>query len=750
MQKQISLVLILWLGLAGFAATLHAADAIQLSGLASYQVFQRNEDNVATIEFRGTCPAGSGRVEVRIQNLRQVLPGFDWKPVGDFKQNQLSGKIAALPVGGPYTIEIRLTAKGKPVATTTVSQILVGDLWILAGQSNMQGIGDLQIENTPSVHIHSFGYNETWAIATDPLHWLFDSIDPVHSYGLSGAQLEAARKQARETAVTGTGLGIPFAREMVAATGVPIGLVPCAHGGTSMTQWNPAHRDEGGNSLYGSMYRRFKEVGGKVTGVLWYQGESDAGAAAVSLFHDRMVQLVAAIRKDFNNPDLPFYQVQIGRFVVAFGNPAWKEIQSLQTRCAADIENCEIVASVDLELDDPIHVSTGGLQRLGRRLATLALRDLFGYSEYQPGPKFDSFEPVPFRQPRYRINFTGINGALQTEARPTGFSFRDSIGQDLNLIFKTVVSADGQSIELFLTNHPPANASLWYAYGMNPYCNVVDEFDMALPAFGPIPMADLSYRNLLEKWVASDGNVSEYIPFLGALVSKYPERRTEMLDTFRKKFNSLPPAEKPALSPVLFSLGDFSAWPDWLKQAEKASLAERKKLAAIFAQLPGTAAMKCDFVRNWQVVGPYDFANDAGYDRIYAPEKNQKLLLSAPEQALDSLKWRPATANSVGYLDFMPLVEPTQNEVAYALAVVEAAQTVKVPLLLGSDDAAVVWVNGREVYRDHIHRGARPGSDLMLIELNPGQNSILVKVDQGAGDWGLYVQLIDKEGVLKF
>jgi sialate O-acetylesterase len=735
-----------------FIPGLFANNSIQLqSGLNSFQVFQRNEQNTAPIEFAGICAPGSGRVEVRIQNFRHVLPGFDWKPVGAFQQNKFSGKIDALPVGGPYVIQIRLiSSAGKISATTSVSNILVGDLWILAGQSNMQGIGDLQIENTPSVYIHSFGYNETWAIATDPLHWLLDSVDPVHRYGLTGTQLEVARKQAREDAVTGTGCGLPFAQEMVAATGVPIGLVPCAHGGTSMAEWDPARRDEGGASLYGSMYRRFKEVGGKVTGVLWYQGESDASTTSVPLFRDRLIQLVAAMRKDFNHPSLPFYQVQIGRYVVPFQNPAWKEIQTLQTQCAGEIERCETVASIDLELDDPIHVSTGGLQRLGRRLATLALRDLFGYAEYQPGPQFEAFEPVPFRQPRYRVNFTGINGALQSAARPTGFSFRDSTGQDLNLIFKTAITADGQAIDLFLTNHPPTNAFLWYGYGLNPYCNVVDELDMALPVFGPVPMTEIRYWNLLEQWQVSEGNLSEYVPFLGALVARYPERRAEMQETFQQKLNTLTPAEKLALSPVLFSLGDFSLWPDWLKTAETASLAERKKMAAIFAQLPGTASLKSGFIRNWLVVGPYDYANDAGYDRVYAPERNQKLLLSAPDQALDSLKWLPATSNANGYLDFMPLFEPNQNTLAYALAVVEATQKVKVPLLLGSDDAAVVWVNGQEIHREHMHRGARPASDLMLIELNPGKNSILVKVDQGAGDWGLFLQLVDKAGAVKF
>ena len=49
-----------------------------------------------------------------------------------------------------------------------------------------------------------------------------------------------------------------------------------AHGGTSMEQWDPAKKGEGGNSLYGSMLRQVKLAGGKVKGVLWYQGESDA------------------------------------------------------------------------------------------------------------------------------------------------------------------------------------------------------------------------------------------------------------------------------------------------------------------------------------------------------------------------------------------------------------------------------------------------------------------------------------------
>ena len=64
---------------------------------------------------------------------------------------------------------------------------------------------------------------------------------------------------------------------MVEKTGVPIGLIPAAHGGTSMQQWNPALRDLGGESLYGATVERFRAIWRQSRRcILWYQGESDA------------------------------------------------------------------------------------------------------------------------------------------------------------------------------------------------------------------------------------------------------------------------------------------------------------------------------------------------------------------------------------------------------------------------------------------------------------------------------------------
>ncbi len=63
-----------------------------------------------------------------------------------------------------------------------------------------------------------------------------------------------------------------------------------------MDQWNPAWKDREGESLYGSMFRRVQGAGGRVRGVLWYQGESDANPKGDAPFLQRFEAFVKAVR----------------------------------------------------------------------------------------------------------------------------------------------------------------------------------------------------------------------------------------------------------------------------------------------------------------------------------------------------------------------------------------------------------------------------------------------------------------------
>ena len=328
----------------------------------------------------------------------------------------VDGKLVGVPVGGPYTITCSVkVGPGNGTVTTSVGPVFVGDLWVLAGQSNMEGVGDLIDVTPPNPRVMLLGMDGKWAQAEEPLHWLVDSPDPVHSGDPKNRAERSA--QTHKTRTKGAGLGLPFAVAMVESTGVPIGLVASAHGGTSMEQWNPAKKEQGGNSLYGSMLRQVKLAGGKVKGVLWYQGESDAMGGAWKVFPKVFSDFIAAVRSDFGQPELPFYYVQIGRFVTGADPKGWNAVQDAQRVLVDRVPNTAVVSVIDLELDDGIHVGTQGLKRAGQRLARIAQRELFG----QVGattPTFDRVSKGPHNT--LVVKFKGVNMGSARPPRMAG------------------------------------------------------------------------------------------------------------------------------------------------------------------------------------------------------------------------------------------------------------------------------------------------------------------------------------------
>lgn len=476
--------------LALFCLAALPALALEIStGAVHHQTFQVNDEHVATIRLTGAS-LQNGAVEARLlDDRRQVVR--DWEALGSSVDGAWQGDLT-LPLGGPYRVDFRLQVAGATVEETFLHNLLAGDLWILAGQSNMQGVGNLDDTMTePHPQVHHFAMDRTWRVAREPLHVLQESPDPVHTRPKDDAE-RAAGIAAAYAGNKGAGLGLPFAREMVRRTGRPVGLLATAHGGTSMDQWDPAQRDAGGDSLYGSMYKRVLDAGGKVTGVLWYQGESDTGPDTAPVFREKFERLIAAFRSDFNNPDLPFYYVQIGRFVVPGRSAAeWNVVQAEQLAVEASVPNTGLVVSVDLALDDLIHIGTPGLNTLGQRLAIRAEADLFG-TDYARGPRLAVVEraDTPYGK-TLRVQFDTVNGALQSAGLPHGFSIsKDPDGEDVPCIYKTVIDPEAPDTVILYVWEFPENAHLWYGRGLDPYCNIVDDANLAVPVFGPVAIPE--------------------------------------------------------------------------------------------------------------------------------------------------------------------------------------------------------------------------------------------------------------------
>jgi sialate O-acetylesterase len=474
---------LLWVPL-GLAQTLSLT-----SGVLDEQLLQRGAGEVTDLKLAGAAlKANNKAVEARVWHKEGPLDGFDWRPVAKIVKNAWTAELRGLPTGGPYRLDLRIA--GVPNSMVSVNNILVGDIWVLAGQSNMEGVGNL--ENVPLRHdtIRTFDMTDRWTNAEEPLHTLVNAADRVHwrknaegvPVRLEGVRLQEYLSSRR----MGAGLGLPFAIEMLQRTGVPIALVPCAHGGTSMDQWSPAERDKGGDSLYGATIRRIRAVGGKVKGILWYQGESEANPAAAPVFQQKFEALVAAFREDTGQPGLPFYFVQIGRHISNSNVAYWNAVQDAQRKAELTIPKpAGMVAALDLSLDDGIHVGTQDLKRLGARLSRLACKDLFpsvaACQSVQRGPRPES---VVQDGGVLRVKFSGVNGGLKAEGRMNGFSIHNAKGEAVPMIYRTVTdAADSSTILLYLGEKVPEGATLMYGAGKDPYCNIHDEADLPVPAF---------------------------------------------------------------------------------------------------------------------------------------------------------------------------------------------------------------------------------------------------------------------------
>lgn len=428
------------------------------------RVYQRDDDNKAAIPIH-IHPGARVRV---LHNMETIIP---W--------HEPQGAIESVPTGGPYTIEIE-TGIHK---TIRVHGILVGDLWVLAGQSNMDGCGKLVDLETPSRMVHAYYYSEMWDVAQDPLCVLVDSIDPVH-WPCEEKDLGRARDEDHHFREHGAGLGVRFGKELYKTQQAPVGLIICSHGGTSIEQWDPALKDKGGNSMYGSMYRRVKACGGKVRGVLWYQGESNANPETCDTYKPRMKALIKAMRRDFKNPELPFLMAQIGRYFIdetQLPSAPWNKIQQVQLELEEELEQVATIATIDGSLSDAIHLNARSLRITGARLAELA-RVVAYKGKGTKGLRPETIRYTDMHRTEIRIRYRNVRGQLQPGRKIWGFYIEAPDGDRIPVLDS---KTSGNTVILTLDRSAPAKSKIWYGRGTNPITNLHDDL-FAAPVFGPV------------------------------------------------------------------------------------------------------------------------------------------------------------------------------------------------------------------------------------------------------------------------
>jgi sialate O-acetylesterase len=438
-------------------------------GLFDNMVLQRGKDGRCNQRVEGEC---AGNVAGPVTMAVSGLPA---RKVGSARGCRFMAAIKGLPVGGPYTIKLSV---GQD--SIVVRNVLVGDVWILAGQSNMQGIGYRKDRLKPNPLVRAFYMDDHWDVAQDPLHDLGIAVDRVHDKAAIAKHI-------------GTGPGVAFGQTLHKLTGVPQGLIACAHGGTSMAQWSPSLKDRGGESLYGALHRRFIKNGARVAGVFWYQGCSDTDSPAAEQYTENMRGFIRSLRRDFKNPSLPVVIVQIARLCRANVNVAgWNSIRDQQRLLPTRIKNVLTVPTIDLSLDDAIHISGRDVHRVGRRGAEAMAVLKFRSQKLLPPIQL---KRVVVQRDRVAgamnvlVSFRNVSGSLKARGRAAGFALSDDrVTVAGDVIYETELLGDKVLLKSGLPPMEFGERHLFYGFGSSPYCNITDNADRSLPAFGPIPI----------------------------------------------------------------------------------------------------------------------------------------------------------------------------------------------------------------------------------------------------------------------
>lgn len=329
---------------------------------------------------------------------------------------------------------LTLTAQGK--STVTVQDVLLGDVWLCGGQSNMEfGLGgcnapdDIQSADLPLLRQFGVGYNFASTVQTNVTgEWLI--CQPNTAPGFTAVGFYFGRRLHRDTGVPigllrscvgGTGIELwmsqetllhtpvlePYARQM--RESLAQYQLQLAESLPAMEQWTArARQAQQAKQLlpmppawpefpFGERAMRPRCVtlyNGMIApllpfalrGAIWYQGESNAGDR---LYFEKKRALIADWRRYFGDPDLPFYFVGLAAWQKPNDDPGhwddWAQVREQQLRCLS-LPHTGMALALDVGDADDIHPRNKF--DVGERLALWALHDVYGQSLEVSGPLY--------------------------------------------------------------------------------------------------------------------------------------------------------------------------------------------------------------------------------------------------------------------------------------------------------------------------------------------------------------------------
>ncbi len=393
--------------------------AIIEKGASDWQIFQQ-EDGFAEVSLSGEwihedTDAESAQVYACVKREDTGEPIVWWeKCMMDGRQWQT---VLRIPAGGLYQIETCLVIGSEEwsewaVRGDIVSHIGVGDLYVIAGQSNSAGYGKDYVYDPCELGVHILKNDDCWHLAVHPLQ---------DATGAKGCPINM------DTGNTGHSLYLSFAKYLKRELHYPIGLIQTSRGGSFMEQWSP-----NGGELYVNMMERIRKAGSKVKGIVWYQGCSDATQELCTEYYDKFVEWKDHICSDLQNDNLPIFVFQLNRCYkgkTEESDYAWGTIRERQRRLGY-LDNVYTIPAIDGVLSDGWgHNSAKANVVLGERLAKSALTHVYQKQFLCDAP--DILSAIQTGDREVLLSFDHVYDKLETfgcTADKIGFTLEDEGG----------------------------------------------------------------------------------------------------------------------------------------------------------------------------------------------------------------------------------------------------------------------------------------------------------------------------------
>lgn len=413
----------------------------------------------------------------------------------------------------PHTLKIQADE------TRVLQDVLIGEVWLCSGQSNM------------AWNVNSANDADLEALTANYPNIRLISVPQVGTQETQNTFNGSWQKCAPDTVRDFSAVGYFFGRQLHQTLNVPIGLIDNAWGGSACEAWvsrdllaadekygpllekwrmtEATYDHEKAVAAYQQRLAKWNEtkkgnrpraprnvlagqhrpanlyhgvlkpvMGYTIQGCVWYQGESNSRRAYQ--YRDLFPLMISSWRDEWGQGDFSFYWVQLADFMAETEQPedsAWAELREAQTMTMSKLPATGEAVIIDLGEASDIHPKNK--QDVAKRLARWALAKDYGMKN------------LVYRSPMYQsmsvedgkaiLKFAHVGGGLDTfdVREPIGFAIATADGDFVNAQAK-IVGKD--TIQVW---HPDVSepAAVRYAWANNPICNVQNKEGLPLTPF---------------------------------------------------------------------------------------------------------------------------------------------------------------------------------------------------------------------------------------------------------------------------